>query len=115
MIRENREKIEEVTLLSFEERRAILAQCFQGAGTASRFAEPQGGGFSGDGAEAAGLPPHFAETMEFRETKRVPGRCFRESRRRPRAQSQLSSQKQSLWFRKKSICCVALQLRRCER
>jgi hypothetical protein len=44
MIWENRKNIEAVTLQSFEEKRAILAQWFQGAGTAPRFAEPQGGG-----------------------------------------------------------------------
>ena len=72
MIWENRKNIEEVTLQSFEERRAILAQWFQGAGTAPRFAEPQGGGlFRGLGRrpQACRLilrkPWSFAKQSEF--------------------------------------------------
>ena len=36
--------------------------------------------------------PLFAETPGFAEESGVPGRHFRESRRRPRAQSKLSSE-----------------------
>ena len=48
----------------------------RGAGMASRFAEPQGAGFSRARAWAAGPSPPFAESLWSGPSKGPPGRCF---------------------------------------
>jgi hypothetical protein len=67
----------------------------QGAGAASRFAKPQGGGLSMEAG--GGRRPSASlcgKTVGFAERNKNPDRCFRESRRHPRAQSKLFIQEQ---------------------
>ena len=63
-------------------------------GTAPRFAKPQGASPCVGSGGATGLPPLMAESLLVSPMKAdIPGRCFRESRRRPHAQTKLLSPK----------------------
>jgi len=71
----------------------ILRSPRRGTGRAPRFAKSRGGGFSTERSGAQAFRLSLRKPFGFAEESGNPGRCFRKSRRHPRAQSKFSPQR----------------------
>src|SRR5512145_2069849 len=73
----------------------VVPGVHRGAGAAPRFTKPQGAGLSkGPGGGRRPAASFCGIVLGFLDESQDPDRCFRESRRHPRAPSKLSAKKQ---------------------